>query len=273
MSDETLSSSIAEPAYSTGEAYEPLTGRWSRLVAPSFVDWLDVPAGGRWLDVGCGTGALIQTILDTQRPAEIIGIDPNSPFIAYARRRIDDNRVRFEVGDARDLPVPSMQFHSVVAGLVLNHIPDPGKEKAVREMRRTARKGGVVAGYVWDYPAGLMPRVRFWETATARDPAAAEFDERGRYPICTREGLEALFRRAGLSCIETRLFEIEARFASFDDYWSPFLAGAGLASRYVLSLSDEGKAALRDDLQRALPVNADDSIVLPMRAIGVQGLA
>lgn len=259
-----------EPA---GEVYEPLTGRWSRLVAPSFVEWLDIPTGARWLDVGCGTGALTQAILDSQRPDEILGVDPASSFIAYARRQIHDSRVRYEVGDARELPVPSNQYHAVVAGLVLNHIEDAGKVRAVAEMRRATRQGGVVGAYVWDYGAGLMPRVRFWEAATSNDPGAAEFDERTRYPICSPEGLTGLMARAGLSSVECRSFDIEARFASFDDYWAPFLAGGGLASRYLRSVPATAQASLRAELEATLPAGSDGAIVLPMRAIGVQGVA
>ncbi|MBX3071130.1 MAG: methyltransferase domain-containing protein [Thermomicrobiales bacterium] len=273
MSDQPTPDKLSPESPAAGEAYEPLTGRWSRLIAPAFVEWLDVPGGGRWLDVGCGTGALIQAILETQRPEEIIGVDPNSSFIAYARRQIHDARVRYEVGDARDLPVPSKQFHAVVAGLVLNHIEPAGQVRALTEMKRTARQGGVVGAYVWDYAAGLMPRVRFWEAATALDPGASAFDERPRYPICAPDRLAELARRAGLQAIETRYFEIEARFDSFADYWNPFLAGAGAASHYLMSLPAARQSSLRSHLEATLDANPDGSIVLPMRVVAVQGVA
>ena len=48
--------------WDSGDAYEPYVGRWSRLVAREFVKWLALPPGSRWLDVGCGTGALTQTL-------------------------------------------------------------------------------------------------------------------------------------------------------------------------------------------------------------------
>lgn len=274
--DDVTEDSVSSAQTSTGpagEIYEPVTGRWSRLIAPAFVEWLDVPTGARWLDVGCGTGALIQAILDSQRPEEIVGVDPASSFIAYARRQIHDSRVRYEVGDARELPVPSNQYHAVVAGLVLNHIEGTGKARAVMEMRRTARQGGVVGAYVWDYGAGLMPRVRFWEAATSIDPGAAAFDERTRYPICSPEGLTGLMVRAGLSSVECRSFDIEARFVSFNDFWAPFLAGGGLANRYLRTLPESGQQRLRAALETELPADADGAIVLPMRAIGVQGVA
>jgi len=48
--------------WAAGDLYEPYVGRWSRVVAKEFLAWLAVPAGRRWLDVGCGTGALSQTV-------------------------------------------------------------------------------------------------------------------------------------------------------------------------------------------------------------------
>ncbi len=268
-----ISNHPATDARAAGETYEPLTGRWSRLIAPQFIRWLDVGSNARWLDVGCGTGALIQAILDTQQPAEIVGIDPNSAFIAYARREIADGRVRYEVGDARELPVPSRQYHAVVAGLVLNHLEPAALPKAMAEMRRSARQGGVVGAYVWDYAEGMEPRARFWETAARLDPEASAWDERLRYPLCAPDALQQLFERARLNGVETRVFEVEARFASFEDYWEPYLAGAGLGSRYLLSLPAERREVLRNALHHDLPVERDGSITLTIRAWGVQGVA
>ncbi len=50
-------------AWSSGDAYEPYVGRWSTLVAREFLRWLDEPENLRWLDVGCGTGALSEVIV------------------------------------------------------------------------------------------------------------------------------------------------------------------------------------------------------------------
>ena len=53
----------ARSVWDAGAAYEPYVGRWSRLVAREFLRWLDVPPSRRWLDVGCGTGALTEMIV------------------------------------------------------------------------------------------------------------------------------------------------------------------------------------------------------------------
>ncbi|TXG82206.1 MAG: class I SAM-dependent methyltransferase [Thermomicrobiales bacterium] len=255
-----------------GEAYEPLTGRWSRMVAPRFLDWLDAGKNGRWLDVGCGTGALIQAVLDAEQPKEVVGVDPSSAYIAYARRQIEDARVRYEVGDARALPVASNQYDAVVSGLVINVLPAAGQVSAVREMLRAARRGGTVGAYVWDYAGGFAPRAKFWEAASAIAPTAAAVDERFAYPICAPDQLHRLFQSAELNAVETDAIEFEAEFLDFDDYWVPFLAGYGPASQFLLGLPPTARDQLHEMLRTELTPSGNAAFRLPIRALTVRGV-
>jgi ubiquinone/menaquinone biosynthesis C-methylase UbiE len=88
-----------------GSSYESYIGRWSRLVARQFVPWLNIPSGAQWLDVGCGTGILIHTILDTASPRAVLGIDSSEGYIDFARKEVQDPRVAFRLGDAQALAV------------------------------------------------------------------------------------------------------------------------------------------------------------------------
>jgi ubiquinone/menaquinone biosynthesis C-methylase UbiE len=138
--------------WSSGGAYEAYVGRWSRLVAHDFVAWLDAGPGLRWLDIGCGTGALSATILTEADPAEVLGVDTSHAYVDDARRRLDDPRVRFETADATSLDI-GPNFDVAVSGLVLNFLPDPGA--VVAAMGRAVADDGVVAAYVWDYADGM----------------------------------------------------------------------------------------------------------------------
>ena len=109
------------------------------------------PRASRWLDVGCGTGALSATILSLGSPSSVTSVDSSAGFVSYARERISDESVQFTVCDAQRLPFADTRFDATVAGLVLNFLPEPGRGLA--EMVRTVRPSGVVAVYVWDYPA------------------------------------------------------------------------------------------------------------------------
>ena len=256
--------------WASGAAYDPYVGRWSRRVAREFVAWLAIPAGSRWLDVGCGTGALSQTILETASPREVWGIDASERYVTYAREQVTDWRARFSVADASALPCMSAVHDAVVSGLVLNFVPRPAA--AVAEMARAAVVGGTVAAYLWDY-AGQMQLVRhFWDAAVALDPSALEMDEGRRFPLCQPHPLAELFRSAGLDQVEVRSIDVPTTFLDFDDYWSPFLGGQGPAPAYAMSLSGEHRAGLRERIRAQLPIAADGSIHLVARAWAVRGM-
>jgi SAM-dependent methyltransferase len=256
--------------WASGVAYDPYVGRWSRLVAREFLAWLAVPPGACWLDIGCGTGALSQLILEVASPQSVLGVDPAEGYLAFAREQIQDTRADFLLGDAQALPVVSSVYDAVVSGLVLNFVPQPGQ--ALREMVRAVRKGGTVAAYVWDY-AGQMQLMRsFWDAAVALDPAACTLDEGQRFPLCQPEPLRQLFQTAQLGKVEVRSIDVPTIFRDFDDYWSPFLGGQGPAPGYAMSLSEERRVALRDYLRATLPIEASGSIHLIARAWAVRGV-
>jgi ubiquinone/menaquinone biosynthesis C-methylase UbiE len=134
-------------------------------VAREFLGWLAVPPGRRWLDVGCGTGALSQTILDAAAPAQVTGVDTSEGYVAFARAHVRDARVRFRRGDAQALPAPRATSDVAVSGLMLNFVPEPAR--AVAEMARVTCGGGTVAAYVWDYAGEMQLMRHFWDAAVA----------------------------------------------------------------------------------------------------------
>ena len=133
-----------------GEAYERLMGRWSRLAGEAFLDWLDVPKGLRWLDVGCGNGAFTEVLIARSAPAAVAAIDPSNAQLAYARARLGTKLAQFQRGDAQQLPFGDSTYDIAVMALVISFVPDP--LKAVTEMARVVRPGGWIATYMWDRP-------------------------------------------------------------------------------------------------------------------------
>lgn len=273
--------------WTSGDAYEPYVGRWSRLVAERFVGWLcppgplrssdagtpapasadgALPAGRRWLDVGCGTGALTRAVLAGAAPAAVVGLDRSPGFLAVARRV----HPALAVADGAALPVRPGSVDAVVSGLLLNFLPDP--VAAVAGMARAARPGGVVAAYVWDYADGMQPIRRFWDAAVALDPAAAALDE-GRWSLCRPAGLTEAFTAAGLARVEVTGLTVPTRFRDFDDYWQPFLGAVGAAPAYLAGLPPDARDRIRERLRTSVPAAPDGSLPLSARAWAVRGTA
>jgi SAM-dependent methyltransferase len=258
---------VAKEQWAVADAYEAYIGRWSRQVAVAFVRWLDVPPGLRWLDVGCGTGALTSAVVANADPESVVGVDPSGAFLVQARTTIPG--VTFHQGDARELPLFDDDVDVVVSGLTLNFVPEPAH--AVAEFTRVAKPGGTVAAYVWDYGDGMEMIRYLFDAATTLDPGAAELDEGRRFPLCRAEALEQLWSEHGLAAVAVEPIEVPTTFRDFDDYWSPFLGGQGPAPGYVMSLPEERRADLRELLRSRLPAKADASIPLTARAWAVRG--
>jgi ubiquinone/menaquinone biosynthesis C-methylase UbiE len=255
--------------FSMSTGYEQFMGRWSRLLAPVYITFAGVKDGDRILDVGTGTGSVASTLEATLSRSEIVGIDPSEGFISYAKKNAKSSRVRFEVGDAQALRHKDASFDQTMALLVINFVPD--HNKAIGEMRRVTRPQGVVSACVWDYNAGMEMLRFFWDEVVALDPTMAPKDERNMK--LTREGqLGELWQKAGLVNIQEKPLVIEQSFASFGDYWGPFLTGAGPAGAYVVSLSDERRRQLEARMKKRLLGNRDDgAFALKARAWCVRG--
>ncbi len=262
------SAKAVSDTWESGDPYEQYVGRWSRRVAPLFLEWLKIPAGRKWLDVGCGTGALCAAILDRCAPASVAAVEPSEGFLKTAQRNLA-GRAALHQGSAAAIPLDNASVDAVVSGLVLNFVPDP--RAALGEMKRVARPGATIAAYVWDY-AGKMELMRhFWDAAAETDPGAAKLDEGVRFPLCRPEALSALFASSGLGDVQSTALDIPTPFASFDDYWRPFLGGQGPAPAYAMSLDEPARAGLRERIKERIPARGDGSIALVARAWAVRG--
>jgi SAM-dependent methyltransferase len=256
-------------AWRAGDRYEAYMGRWSRQIAPLFLDWLGAGDDLDWLEIGCGTGALSAAILARCNPKSLTAVEPSESFIATARAAIADRRAAFEVGDAQALALETASRDMVVSALMLNFVPD--KLNALSEMKRVARAGGTVGLYVWDYPGGGVEFMRaFWVAAAALDPAAVDLAEDRRFPFCTPVGLKELVSDAGMVRVDCRPIDVPTVFTDFEDYWRPFTLGAGPAPGYCSSLDPEARQRLRDKLNGTLPRREDGSIPLKARAWAIK---
>ena len=255
--------------FSASADYERFMGRWSRQLAREYIAFAHVKNGDRVLDVGTGTGSLASVLEATMTSSEIVGVDPSEGFISYAKKNAKSGRTHFETGDAQALRFLDSSFDQTMALLVMNFIPD--HSKAIGEMRRVTRPQGVVSACVWDYDAGMQMLRFFWDEAVALDPAIEPKDE--RHMKLSREGqLGELWNSAGLVNVQQKPVSIDQAYESFDDYWGPFLKGAGPGGAYVVSLSDERRRELETRIRKRLLGNRENGpFVLKARAWCVRG--
>lgn len=257
--------------FSGGDAYERYIGRWTRPVADLFLGWLDQPVGLRWVDVGCGTGALTAELLRRASPTSVVGVEPSEAFLRRARTSVSHDRAAFLLGDAQDLPLAASRADVIVSGLVLNFVPDP--RRALGEMLRVIAPGGTIAAYVWDYGGEMQMLGFFWRAVVDLFPDDAGFVEVERFELCEPGALEELFVASGLEAVAVRALDVQTPFADFEDYWSPFLLGQGPAGAFCASLSERDRERLGRHLEANLPIGPTGTIDLVARAWSVRGRA
>ncbi|MCZ4094191.1 class I SAM-dependent methyltransferase [Sinorhizobium psoraleae] len=236
--------------------YEQLMGRWSRKLAPLFIDFAGLADGEKILDVGCGTGSLTFALASTANLSEIAAIDYSPVFVEEANRRNTDPRIKIRQADACALPFEDGTFDRALALLVLHFVPEAGK--AVAEMRRVVRPGGVVAAAVWDHLGG-MPGMRMMvDTVAALNEGGRQL--RARYcfqPMMQPGEMNRTFVEQGLMDVAETQLMIRMDYQTFDDFWGPIAAGEGPLGKYVaaLDLTERARteAAVRDAYEAGRP--------------------
>jgi len=255
--------------WTSGSAYDQWMGRWSRLLADEFLNWLSLPPNLRWLDVCCGSGVLTEAIVERYAPARVAGIDASLQQIEFAQEHRAHPAVNFESGDAMALPFAEATFDVAVCGLGLNYVPEP--ERALDEMRRVTVSAGLIAVYVWDYAEGARFLRQFWDAAAAVDNEALAYDQAQRFPLCNPEALGKLFAGACMKEVSVQALNVITRFTSFDDYWQPFLTGQGSAPSYLATRDESTRSAIQERLSSSLSTDSEGAIELPARAWAICG--
>lgn len=258
---------MSEPQirFDDGEAYEQFMGVWSRIAGGAFLDWLKPAPSLRWIDVGCGSGAFTDLVLERCAPRQVQGVDPSEAQLAFARKRRPAAPAEFRIGDATALPFADNSFDAAVMALVIFFVPDPAQ--GVAEMARVTVPGGLVAAYAWDMDGGGFPL----------EPVQIELRAGGTAPpmppsvdASRLESMRALWQHAGLRDIETRQIEVARSFPDFDTFWAIAMKGPILATMLA------GWTPLRiDDLKAGvrgrLAIDAAGRITLSARANAVMG--
>ena len=236
------------------------------MPARKFLDWLDASKNLKWIDIGCGNGAFTEVLIARCAPAAVTGVDPSEGQLAYARARPGAKRAEFRVADAQALPFPDNSFDAATMALVIVFIPDP--RMAARELVRVVRPGGVVATYVWEFPDGFPPA----PLAAAMKDLGLAPPERPNVQASARGAMQAIWKEAGLTAIETEVIRIRVSFSSFDDFWDSNTVPVGPSGKALSELSPGALEQLKTRLRERLPIAADGSISYQAFANAVKGV-
>jgi SAM-dependent methyltransferase len=245
------------------EAYDRFMGRYSVPLAPSFVDFAGVAVGARVLDVGCGPGALVGELVRRSPPDNVWAVDPSPRFLEAVGMRHPE--VHAGSGTAERLQFENRFFDAALAQLVVHFMVDP--VAGLREMLRVTRSDGIVAACVWDHAGDKGPLGPFWNAARELDP---DVEDESSLAGARRGHLAELFHAAGLRRIHDGVLSVDVEYATFDEWWQPFLGGVGPAGGYVSRLDAGAQAQLRDLCKHRLPAAP---FVISANAWAARGLA
>ena len=255
----------AKVSFDDGAVYERFMGRWSRAVGSIFLDWVAPQHAARWLDVGCGTGVFTRLVLDQCAPASVVSVDPAPAQLEHARKQRSGERVEFRLADAQSLPFPDDAFDVVASALVINFIAD--RPRALAEMYRVCRSGGVVAGYVWDLASGrnsMWPLMNGMRRIGLAPPAVPGTED------TSLEALASLFKKAGYDDIAVRSIDVELAFPSFEDFWLSQVPSFTPHGKVVQALSEADRARLMEEVRIVLPVTPGGTISYSARANAIK---
>lgn len=231
-------------AFGDAGSYARFMGRFSEPLAPAFADLVDVPPGGRVLDVGCGPGVLTAVLVERYGADRVAAIDPTPGFVEAARARLPGVDVR--QGAAEELPYPDDTFDAAFAQLVVHFMKDP--VAGLAEMVRVTRPGGTVAACVWDHPGLRGPLTPFWSAVDELDPGGVAEASAG-----SREGdLVSRFLDAGLEDVRGGDLSVTVHLSSFEEWWAPYQEPAGSVGDYLATRTPEQVARLEERCRERL---------------------
>lgn len=130
----------------TAAAYDRRWQEYLRVTIDATLEALPSAAGASVLDIGCGTGLLLERLMAREPTTGATGVDVTPEMLDVARRRLG-SRAQLLLADAAALPFPPGSFDLAATSSVLHHWARPAA--ALSEIARVLKPGGVLVLTDW----------------------------------------------------------------------------------------------------------------------------
>jgi SAM-dependent methyltransferase len=228
--------------------YERGFARVSSHFVPFLLRAADISVGQSVLDVATGTGLAAEAALATVGPTGHVTATDISPQMAErARERLNNApNATVRVADGQALDLPDESFDAVTCSLGLMFFPDPARGLA--EFRRVLRPGGRAAVSVntvpeRSYNTRIQPIIARYVPSLASDAARL-------FSLGDERKLGGLLAVAGFRNVKITTERHHFGVASFDEYFDHVERGWGSSGQIFVSLPEETKRAVREDVRR-----------------------
>jgi ubiquinone/menaquinone biosynthesis C-methylase UbiE len=247
------------------DAYDLLTGRWSRMFAQAAIEKARINPGDRVLDVATGTGdTAVLACSAVGSSGYCFGLDVSVPMLRVAATKASTGPVGFLAASAMALPFPDGVFDAILCQFGLMFFPD--RLQALAELRRVLRSNRRLVLTVWERPARAA-FAGFAAEALSEQLPDLKQELLRPFSLSAPNEVRALLTTAGFNEVDVVRDARTAHFDSFEDYWKPYEQGGGRLGQAYLSLSPDAQATVRRQVSTRLNAFVvDGRITLPLEA-------
>ena len=231
-------------------AYDQWTGRWSRLFVGSLLAAARAADGHRVLDVATGTreaALMAHSMIGVS--GSVIGADIAPEMLTSARDRLNNARYLPIAANGQSLPLENGAFDTVICRLGLQFFTDPSA--SLVEFRRVLRPGGTAAICVISTPDRAPMWGNLADVLSRFAPHQREILHLS-FSLSDPERLESLFTNAGFREVRVEQVRRADTVGSFDEYWAPIGAGIGSIPQVYLTLTEEDRHSVREEVRARL---------------------
>ncbi|MGE5616663.1 MAG: class I SAM-dependent methyltransferase [Bacillota bacterium] len=216
------------------EFYDRYLGSaWFDAYAKDIAARLPAKPPGDVLEVACGTGIVTQRLRQRLDPSvRLVASDLSPAMLGFARAKLAGTPgIDFRQADVQQLPFADAEFGAVVCNFGMMFFPD--RAKALAEMRRVLREGGLLRFNVWDRIEANPHALALAELSDALFPDDPEMRQRFAFDMCDFDGLRALLSQAGFEAERIELKRVAFELPQARDLATGLARGTPRSLMYV----------------------------------------